>query len=448
MDVFRNWLLCTALIAGLSACDSSSPEDPSNSPRADAGEDQLVAIGTTVQLDGNGSSDPQEDSLSHHWTVVTQPQGSLAILSDSTLATPSFVADSEGSYNISLTVNDGTSSSSADSVTVTASAIPVANAGEDQQVTVDSPVMLDGSASADPEEDTLTYHWSITRQPIGSLSTFSDATIATPTFAPAIGGIYEISLTVNDGISDSVADQIIVTAESASFCQSSAICGTNEFCLKPDFQCKGTGICSSKPIICTAHIDPVCGCDGVTYLNVCEAESAGVNFSRGGYCNEPPQANAGIDQTATVGDTVTLDGTASSDDEGDPLTYQWTLYPPNGSLAMLSDATLSAPSFTADVSGVYSIILIVNDGTSNSNGDRIKVTVQSAGMCLSNSMCAAGDFCQKPEGSCGATGNCTPVPQGCIAIYDPVCGCDGVTYGNSCQAAENGINVFATGICP
>jgi CubicO group peptidase (beta-lactamase class C family) len=83
--------------------------------------------------------------------------------------------------------------------------------------------------------------------------------------------------------------------------------------------------------------------------------------------NAPPVANAGADQDAITGLSVALDGTASSDADGDPLTYSWTLISmPSGSSVTLDDASTMSPTFTPDFDGSYVFELVVNDGMTNS----------------------------------------------------------------------------------
>jgi len=74
--------------------------------------------------------------------------------------------------------------------------------------------------------------------------------------------------------------------------------------------------------------------------------------------------------------TVVLDGSRSSDVDSDPLTYDWTLRSiPDGSTAVLSDPTLVAPQFVADLEGVYVAELVVNDGELSSPPDTVTIPV-------------------------------------------------------------------------
>ena len=93
--------------------------------------------------------------------------------------------------------------------------------------------------------------------------------------------------------------------------------------------------------------------------------------------NTPPTADAGSDQTATVGDPVMLDGTGSSDPDGDALTYLWTQT--SGPSVTLSDATAIQPTFTPTVAGTYVFSLVVNDGQVDSSADEVTVTVTGGG---------------------------------------------------------------------
>ena len=113
----------------------------------------------------------------------------------------------------------------------------------------------------------------------------------------------------------------------------------------------------------------------VVLLSACGSGGGGDSSSSNLASNTKPVAKAGIAQNVITGTLVTLNGSASSDANGDLLTYSWTLTSkPAGSGATLIPATSATPTFTADVAGSYVATLVVNDGQVDSDPSTVTVT--------------------------------------------------------------------------
>jgi chitinase len=95
--------------------------------------------------------------------------------------------------------------------------------------------------------------------------------------------------------------------------------------------------------------------------------------------NSAPVSDAGADQAVPVNDTVQLDGSASSDADGDTLTFTWSFVSkPGTSQAALSNRKAVKPTFDVDVAGSYTVQLIVNDGTDNSMPDTVSILTENS----------------------------------------------------------------------
>jgi len=116
--------------------------------------------------------------------------------------------------------------------TITVSNALVANAGSPQNVATNSLVMLDGSASVDPNGTTLTFSWQFTSKPVGSGAVLSNSTSIKPTFTADVEGSYSISLVITDGKTNSSTSSVVVVAtptvftSNASFYSTSSSTGT------------------------------------------------------------------------------------------------------------------------------------------------------------------------------------------------------------------------------
>ena len=279
---------------------------PGAMPIADAGFDQTAPEGTSVTLDGAASSGGLGCPTQLTWTQIAGP---AVVLNLSDPVHPTFTAPQVSMGGATLTfrldVNTCPSGTIAAIVNVTVTNInspPHANAGPNQTVTEASPVVLDGSASFDPDNDPLAFAWTQSSGPAVTLDTTDPQhpTFTAPFVGPA-GAVLTFALGVSDGLATASA---LVS---------------------------------------------------ITVDNV----------------NHPPVANAGPGGTFNATTVVTLDASASSDPDSDPLTFSWQQL--SGPAVTLSSTTSPTPSFTAPTVGAAGETLVfrvtVGDGSLASSAD-------------------------------------------------------------------------------
>ena len=378
-------------------------------PVANAGVNQNVVIASTVTLDGTASTDANNDSLSYKWVLQSKPATSSATLAAATSAKPTFKADVAGTYVATLVVNDGKANSELAAVSILASATnlaPVAKPGVNQSVVTGTKVSVDASASSDPNGDSITYRWSLLFKPAGSTATLSSATTASATFTADLAGTYLVGLTVNDGKVDSPVVVLTVTAAKLNAVPV-ASAGTNQNVTaatlttldgtaSTDADLDGlsyTWSLISKPSSSNATLSSTTSPKPTFTPDVAGTYVASLVVSDGkdrsptavvtviaSSANSAPVANAGAAQSVSTAAVVTLNGTGSTDANGDTLTYRWTLTSkPTSSTAALSSATVASPTFTADLAGSYVASLVVNDSKVDStNTSTVTITASAA----------------------------------------------------------------------
>ncbi|WP_243058324.1 PKD domain-containing protein [Nocardioides sp. SR21] len=359
-------------------------------PTADAGGDLVVNAGDEVHLDGTGSSDPDGDTLTYAWVETT---GVGVTVTGANTASPSFSAPAAGSVlTFDLTVSDGARTHTAE-VTVIVNRAPEADAGSDQLVNHDDSVTLDGSESSDPDGDTLTYAWEQIGG--GTVVALDGANTATPAFTAPFGpDVLVFEMTVHDGHGGSDSDRITVTVNappvadagddrSAAAEEDVHLDGSGSYDPDGDTltysweQTDGPTVTLVGAATATPSFVAPAGSAPLTFEVTVddgngESDTDSVSISR----NRAPTADAGDDRGAHAGSGVTLDGSGSSDPDGDALTYSWAQT--GGPTVTLGGATTAHPSFTAPGAGsTLTFELTVDDGLVTDT-DTVSVTVNPA----------------------------------------------------------------------
>ena len=219
-------------------------------------------------------------------------------------------------------------------------------------------------------------------------------------------------------------------AVAADSCASNDQCARDNYCDKAEGDCDGKGQCAERPLGCPEIWDPVCGCDGVTYSNKCEAAAAGINIDYAGECSITSLCKSNTD--------CPRDNYCDKADGDCDGVGQCSERP-----ADCPETFAPAPVCGCDGKTYSDECEAAAAGINVAYAGECSVTSP----CTENAQCHDGSYCAKAEGDCDGKGQCAEKPLGCYAIWDPVCGCDGVTYSNKCEAAAAGINVDYAGEC-
>jgi len=446
-NVLSRALPCLLLL-WLTACGGGSDSPPAGSalPVASAGAARSVAPGTTVTLYGSASRDPQGAALSYAWTLAGRPTGSAATLAQAGTAAPTFVADLAGSYTASLVVSSAGGSSVPSAVTITAAsnnASPSARAGSAQNVLLNATVQLDGTASTDSDGDALSYVWTLIVRPAASSATLANATSPQPSFRADTVGSYTAALVVNDGKASSLTSLVTVTASAGNAAPVARAGADQGVVLGNTVRLNGSGSSdanddrltyrwtisarptgSSATLVDATQAQPSFGADAIGLFEVTLVVNDGTLDSApatvtvtASNANLAPVADAGAAQQVAIGARVTLDGAASTDPNGDRLTFLWSLTSrPAGSAAALAGRTAAQVDFVADVEGLYVASLVVNDSKADSPGATVAISARILPLAA-----GAGTFVQERAGRPfhavdETSGDSTPQAASCAVL--------------------------------
>jgi hypothetical protein len=209
-----------------------------HTPVALAGDDQSIAEGSQVTLDGQDSFDVDADPISYTWVQISGP---AVTLNGANTATPSFTAPlvsasasarslvSSTTLVFKLVVDDGFPQDAPapgyelenveDTITIDVSNVnnnPIADAGPDKTVSENIAVVLNGSGS-DTDGDALTYSWEQISGPAVALTGGDGPTPSVMTPFVSAGGLeLTYRLTVQDEYGGVASDIVVVRVQNAN----------------------------------------------------------------------------------------------------------------------------------------------------------------------------------------------------------------------------------------